>query len=266
MTLQSSAPITLSQILSEAGVGTTGPFAQSNVYTLDGHGLPINMLEFLGKSLGPPAGTLLSTYCSGFDLYGTYANGSGGSYNSLIESNSASCGWYPASTSTPGYDYSSSYTFTAGRGRSRIQYHGLPLCARSNGRGNYPNPNGDGGTYYVPGEGGYGYVDGGAAVFTISGGATDGASANMQVTSFALAHDHLVVEIYDTQTGEVVGYGNYDVNENVTPNNYQINTTTASVSVGAGQTRYFSVRMHCEYDGDYDYSWGPDGLYNLGFY
>jgi len=42
-----------------------------------------------------PAGTLLSTYCSGVDKYGTYADGSGGSYNALMESNSAECGYTP---------------------------------------------------------------------------------------------------------------------------------------------------------------------------
>ena len=46
-----------------------------------------------------PAGTLLSTSCFGVDLYGTYADGSGGSYVDLIESNSVSCG-YTTTTST----------------------------------------------------------------------------------------------------------------------------------------------------------------------
>jgi hypothetical protein len=48
----------------------------------------------------PSAGTLLETYCSDFDLYGTYANGSCGSYNQLIESNSGECG-YQEPTATP---------------------------------------------------------------------------------------------------------------------------------------------------------------------
>jgi hypothetical protein len=52
-------------------------------------------------SLTPPAaGTLLNQYCSGDDLYGTYANGSGGTYNQLIEANSATCGWVPPFTFT----------------------------------------------------------------------------------------------------------------------------------------------------------------------
>ena len=48
----------------------------------------------------PSNGTLLSTYCSGVDLYGTYANGSCGTYNALITSNSGECG-YVAPTATP---------------------------------------------------------------------------------------------------------------------------------------------------------------------
>ena len=52
-------------------------------------------------SLTPPAaGTLLNQYCSGYDLYGTYANGSGGTYNQLIEANSVTCGWVPPFTFT----------------------------------------------------------------------------------------------------------------------------------------------------------------------
>ena len=51
MTLPSSPPINLVQILTEAGIGGTGYFAATQVLSLAGHGLPINMLEFLGKSL-----------------------------------------------------------------------------------------------------------------------------------------------------------------------------------------------------------------------
>lgn len=41
----------------------------------------------------PAAGTLLSTYCNGYTKYGTYANGSGGSYDSIMENNSYNCGY-----------------------------------------------------------------------------------------------------------------------------------------------------------------------------
>jgi hypothetical protein len=48
-----------------------------------------------GPSLPPAAGTLIYQYCSGYDLYGTYHDGNGGSYNAIIEYNSASCGYVP---------------------------------------------------------------------------------------------------------------------------------------------------------------------------
>jgi hypothetical protein len=48
-------------------------------------------------NLCPPLGTYLDQYCSGFDLYYTYANGSCGTYDELYESNSPACGggFYP---------------------------------------------------------------------------------------------------------------------------------------------------------------------------
>ena len=41
----------------------------------------------------PASGTLLSQFCSGYTRYGTYADGSGGSYNQVIEYNAAYCGY-----------------------------------------------------------------------------------------------------------------------------------------------------------------------------
>ena len=41
------------------------------------------------------AGTLLSTNCVGYNLYGTYTDGQCGTYNQLIETNSATCGYVP---------------------------------------------------------------------------------------------------------------------------------------------------------------------------
>src|SRR5574343_416666 len=51
----------------------------------------------------PPAGTLLGTQCQGKDLYGVYANGSGGTYTLVRESNSLQCGGgtTPAPTTSP---------------------------------------------------------------------------------------------------------------------------------------------------------------------
>jgi hypothetical protein len=47
-----------------------------------------------------PNGTLLSTFCSGFDLIGVYANGSCGTYNQVIQFNSPSCGYVTPTTTT----------------------------------------------------------------------------------------------------------------------------------------------------------------------
>jgi hypothetical protein len=41
----------------------------------------------------PTAGTLLSTMCKGYDQYGLYANGNGGSVEQLIQTNSPICGY-----------------------------------------------------------------------------------------------------------------------------------------------------------------------------
>ena len=50
----------------------------------------------------PAAGTFLSQYCDGnYTRWGTYANGSGGSYNQVIETNSAYCGYTPPAASAP---------------------------------------------------------------------------------------------------------------------------------------------------------------------
>jgi len=72
------------------------------------------LVAFLGFSAYKASaayGDLITTYCSGYDYYGTYDDGNGGTYDSLIESNSASCGWppcdpygTPAGTFCSGYD------------------------------------------------------------------------------------------------------------------------------------------------------------------
>lgn len=43
----------------------------------------------------PGAGTKLGEFCSGYTLYGTYADGACGSYDAVIAYNSASCGYSP---------------------------------------------------------------------------------------------------------------------------------------------------------------------------
>jgi hypothetical protein len=46
------------------------------------------------------ADVLLSTYCNGVDQYGTYTNGQCGTYNQLIQANSAACGYTTTTTTT----------------------------------------------------------------------------------------------------------------------------------------------------------------------
>ena len=53
------------------------------------------------KPADPIAGTLISSACVGVDKVGTYADGTGGTYTSIIEKNSVSCGYKPASETPP---------------------------------------------------------------------------------------------------------------------------------------------------------------------
>lgn len=64
-----------------------------NVYSPTGE-----VAVFDDSNLGivyPVKGILLSTLCKGFDQYGKYADGSGGSYETLIQTNSSNCGYTP---------------------------------------------------------------------------------------------------------------------------------------------------------------------------
>lgn len=49
----------------------------------------------------PPAGQELSWSCRGFDKWGVYHNGSGGTYDQIIATNSPECGWTPPATPPP---------------------------------------------------------------------------------------------------------------------------------------------------------------------
>ena len=64
-----------------------------NVYSPTGE-----VAVFDDSNLGikyPAKGVLLSTLCKGYDQYGKYADGSGGSYEELIQTNSSNCGYTP---------------------------------------------------------------------------------------------------------------------------------------------------------------------------
>ena len=81
-------------------LGGTAPFSPG-IYTFDMTamaGIQSHKITCALVVVGavPADGTLLSTHCVGYDKYGTYADGSGGTYDQLIETNSAYCGYTTA--------------------------------------------------------------------------------------------------------------------------------------------------------------------------
>ena len=67
-----------------------------NVYSPDGVAAVFNDTNtgFVEPNY-PAKGTLLNTFCKGYNQYGKYADGNGGSYEQLIEVNSSTCGYTP---------------------------------------------------------------------------------------------------------------------------------------------------------------------------
>lgn len=67
-----------------------------NVYSPDG---TLAIFNDVTSSFVEPTyterGTLLNTFCKGYNQYGKYADGNGGSYEQLIEVNSSTCGYIP---------------------------------------------------------------------------------------------------------------------------------------------------------------------------
>ena len=67
-----------------------------NVYSPDG-----TVVVFDDSNTGfeeptyPTKGTFIKNICKGYDRYGVYADGNGGTYEELIQSNSAECGYTP---------------------------------------------------------------------------------------------------------------------------------------------------------------------------
>jgi len=65
-----------------------------NVYSPDGTTTIFNdATSSFVEPTHPARGTLLNTLCKGYNQYGKYADGNGGSYEQLIETNSAICGY-----------------------------------------------------------------------------------------------------------------------------------------------------------------------------
>jgi hypothetical protein len=67
-----------------------------NVYSPDGTVAIFNdVTSSFVEPTHPLRGTLLNTLCKGYNQYGVYADGNGGSYEQLIEVNSSTCGYTP---------------------------------------------------------------------------------------------------------------------------------------------------------------------------
>ena len=67
-----------------------------NVYSPDGTAVVFNdVTSSFVEPTYTERGTLLNTFCKGYDQYGNYADGNGGSYEQLIETNSTICGYTP---------------------------------------------------------------------------------------------------------------------------------------------------------------------------
>jgi hypothetical protein len=137
MTLPSSGAIGLYDVRTELGMASNVQIGltDTNVRTLAQVASGAIKLpeDFYGKSNYPPAGTFLSSYCSGYDLYYRYANGSGGYYDTLQQSNSPSCGWPPASGTflssyCSGYDLYYRYANGSGGYYDTLQQSNSPSC------------------------------------------------------------------------------------------------------------------------------------------
>jgi hypothetical protein len=75
-----------------------------NVYSPDGTITTFNDINTgFTEPVYPEKGTLIKTLCKGYDRYGVYADGNGGTYEELIETNSTECGYTsPTPPSTGG--------------------------------------------------------------------------------------------------------------------------------------------------------------------
>jgi len=94
MPLQASGPISISQIRTEL-INVNASYSLRTLSSAAGKSVPDAMSEFYGYSACPPNGTFYTSFCSGYDLYYKYHNGSCGYYDTLIEYSSPSCGCVP---------------------------------------------------------------------------------------------------------------------------------------------------------------------------
>jgi hypothetical protein len=95
-TLPKEFAITELKKLIKNNLDSFGTYSETkkNVYSPDG-----KVVTFNDKNTGfeepkyPEKGTLIRTICKGYDQYGQYANGNGGTYDELIAVNSLTCGY-----------------------------------------------------------------------------------------------------------------------------------------------------------------------------
>jgi len=100
MALQSSGAISMSNINVELGYSATATISLNDGPVralLQRSSGNVSMSDAHGKSACAAYGTFITSYCSGYSLYYRYANGSCGTYDTLIENNSTSCGYCPPS-------------------------------------------------------------------------------------------------------------------------------------------------------------------------
>jgi hypothetical protein len=100
-------------VTADAKTETTETFT----ITLD-NGLATKSVTINDTSKYPASGTYITQYCSGFNLYYTYADGSGGTYDTLQQSNSATCGYV-----APSYSLSNTISGDLSNGGGFNFYH-----------------------------------------------------------------------------------------------------------------------------------------------
>jgi hypothetical protein len=74
---------------------------KKNVYSPDGTVVVFNDTN-TGAPKYPETGTFIKKLCKGYDRYHIYADGNGGTYEELVETNSADCGYTPPPTNGGG--------------------------------------------------------------------------------------------------------------------------------------------------------------------
>jgi hypothetical protein len=98
MALQSSGPISISQIRTELlrgnGIYAVNSYSLRTLSSGTGKGQPDAMSEFYSFHNCYPAGTFVYSTCSGFQLVNVYWDGNCNPYNSVANSCSDSCGGY----------------------------------------------------------------------------------------------------------------------------------------------------------------------------